>query len=84
LKAKITIVREDEKEAKAIGRAVYPDNVGSPKFSMIKTLVKGKTIKFEMRFKGRPETFIATIDDLLLCTQMAEKALEAVKIAGKR
>lgn len=69
----------DEKEARTIVQAVSPDNIKVPSGLIIKT-VKEKSFVITRIFciKG-VETLLTTIEDLLSCTQIAEKVIMTAK-----
>jgi len=78
--AKITLVYDDEREAKSISRAVSPDNVGAPKELFIKTEVADNSVITTIKYSGeRVETLLSTIDDLLSCVSTAEKTISVLK-----
>jgi tRNA threonylcarbamoyladenosine modification (KEOPS) complex Pcc1 subunit len=79
LEAEITLQYEEEKVAKAIANSVSPDNVKTPSGLSITTANEGKRVVTLIRSGGRLSTFIATIDDLLFCASIAEKALQTTK-----
>jgi len=79
LEADIRISYKSVDEAKAVAKAVAPDNVEVPKGLVIKTTVRGNEVSTTIRCQTRFETFIATIDDLLSAVSVAEKSLSAVK-----
>ncbi|MFQ6065247.1 MAG: hypothetical protein ACE5L6_07210 [Candidatus Bathyarchaeia archaeon] len=58
-----------------------PDNVKVPSGLFIKTVRRGTRVLSLVRCKMRLETFIATIDDLLCCVSVAERAFSAAKEA---
>lgn len=79
MEADITISYENTKEAKAVAKAVAPDNVTIPKGLSIKTTVRGVKVSTRITCQTRLETFISTVDDLLSAVSVAEKSLAAVK-----
>jgi len=79
LEANINISYKNTKEAKAVAKAVTPDNVKAPKGLLIKTTRSGVKISTKIMCQTRLETFISTIDDLLSAVSVAEKSLAAVK-----
>jgi len=79
LEAKINLSYQNVKEAKAVAKAVAPDNVRVPKGLFIKTTVRGVKVSTKITCQTRLETFISTIDDLLSAVSVAEKSLSAVK-----
>lgn len=81
MEARITLSYEDEREAEAVAKAVSPDNVRVPSGLFIKTIRKEEKVLTLVRCEMRLQTFIATIDDLLCCVSVAEKAFSAVKKA---
>jgi tRNA threonylcarbamoyladenosine modification (KEOPS) complex Pcc1 subunit len=79
LEAEIILEYDDEEVAKAIARAVSPDNFKAPVGLSIKTArEKGKVVT-KIKCKRKLPTFIATIDDLLFCTSTAEKTIQIAK-----
>ncbi|MEM3622379.1 MAG: KEOPS complex subunit Pcc1 [Candidatus Bathyarchaeia archaeon] len=79
LEAEITLEYESEEFAKAIARAVSPDNFKTPAGLSIKTTREKNKVITRIRCKGKLPTFIATIDDLLFCTSTAEKTIQITK-----
>lgn len=79
MEASINISYKNMKEAKAVARAVAPDNVEVPKGLFIKTTVRGVKVSTKITCQTRLETLISTIDDLLSAVSVAEKSLSAVK-----
>lgn len=75
---KIQISYIDEKTARAIQKAVTPDNIGAPDGIHILTLVNGKTLEIEVYSERSIGSLVSTLDDLLSCVQAAEKTLEGV------
>jgi len=79
LEAKIILKYDDTKTAKAIAKAVSPDNFKTPKGLFIKTIQKENEVSTQIRVQEKFPTFIATIDDLLFCVSTAEKTLQITK-----
>ncbi|MEM3700618.1 MAG: KEOPS complex subunit Pcc1 [Candidatus Bathyarchaeia archaeon] len=79
LEAEITIEYEDEETAKAIARAVSPDNFKTPTGLAIKTFQEKNRVITRIACRRKLPTFIATIDDLLFCTSTAEKTIQMTK-----
>jgi len=79
LKAEISITYKNTKEAEAVAKAVSPDNVKVPPGLSVKTFRRKNEVLTHIECRTRLQTFIATIDDLLACVSVAEKALTAVK-----
>lgn len=75
LGAKITIVYEDERVARAVARALAPDNAPLPRGLRVTTRQDGRTVRSEVAVSGTLETFLNTLDDLLACTQAAESVI---------
>jgi len=78
LKAKIALRAESPEEAEAIARALNPDNSLAPQGMSLSTRTKGSEVITEIKFSGRVETLMSTIDDLLKCAQAAERVLKSV------
>ncbi len=78
MKARIALRAESSDEAKAISGALSPDNSLVPQGMKISTRTKGSDVITEIKFSGRIETLMSTIDDLLKCAQAAERALKSV------
>jgi phosphoserine phosphatase len=65
-------------EAKAVVRSILPDNVNDRSDLQIRTWSEGRTVQIKVLCLDRLETVLATLDDLLACMQVAERALRAV------
>ena len=78
MEATITLEYSDSKTADAVANAVSPDNFKTPPGLSIKTASKDSHVLTEIKAEGKLSTFIATIDDLLLCVSTAEKTLRSV------
>ncbi len=79
LKAELSFVFDNSKEAEAVTRAISPDNLEVPGGLRVKTVRRGSSLSTLVDCKKSLETFIATLDDLLACASVAEKAVESVK-----
>jgi len=79
LKARIILSYENEREAEAVAKAVSPDNVKVPLGLFIKTTRRESKVFTKVECETKLETFIATIDDLLSCVSIAEKAFSVAK-----
>jgi tRNA threonylcarbamoyladenosine modification (KEOPS) complex Pcc1 subunit len=79
LEAKLSIVYDSEQEAEAVVRAVAPDNLKAPEGLVVETTRDNSCLSAVVSCEKPLETFIATLDDLLACVSVAERALETVK-----
>ncbi|MFB0567314.1 MAG: KEOPS complex subunit Pcc1 [Candidatus Bathyarchaeia archaeon] len=79
MKAEITLTCKAVREAEAVASAVSPDNVEVPPGLFVKTTRHRNKVFTQVECETRLQTFIATIDDLLACVSIAEKAFTAVK-----
>jgi hypothetical protein len=79
LKAEISLTYRNAREAEAVANAVSPDNVKVPPGLSMKTVRRKNKVLTWIECETRLQTFIATIDDLLACVSVAEKAFTAVK-----
>ncbi len=79
LKAELSFVYETEREAEAVVEAVSPDNVKVPLGLSVETVRRNSHLVALVSCQKSLETFIATLDDLLACISVAEKAFETVK-----
>lgn len=80
MEARITLVYRDEKEAKTVSVAVSPDNIKPPKGLSVETFNVENRVVASIKYDGNSlMTFLSTIDDLLSCVSIAEKAFLAVK-----
>jgi len=79
MEAEITLEYNDAKDAKAVAKAVSPDNFKAPPSLFIETTSKGNNVVTYIKCKMKIPTFIATIDDLLFCVSIAEKTLLTAK-----
>jgi hypothetical protein len=78
VKSRIDIRREygDATSPKQVMRALLPDNSGAPKGTKISMRTEGKALIIEVSSDGNLQSFLRTVDDLLLCLQAAEGALK--------
>ena len=74
----IKIRHASRKFAQSIAKSVSPDNLKAPLNVIVETNARGNTTTSIVECE-RLETFITTIDDLLLCMDAAQKTLEEVK-----
>jgi len=79
LEAEIILDYEEEEIAKAVAKAVSPDNFKTPRGLSIKTTWRKEKVLTKIKCKRKLSTFIATIDDLLFCISTAEKTLRIAK-----
>jgi tRNA threonylcarbamoyladenosine modification (KEOPS) complex Pcc1 subunit len=79
LEAEIVIDYHNSSVAEAVAKAVSPDNFKTPRGLLVKTNWKEGKVLTKIECKTKLSTFIATIDDLLFYTSIAEKALQTTK-----
>jgi len=79
LEAEIVLEYDEAKVAAAIAKAVSPDNLKTPSGLSIKTTIEARKVITQIKCSGKLPTFIATIDDLLFCVSIAERALQATR-----
>ncbi|MEM2896634.1 MAG: KEOPS complex subunit Pcc1 [Candidatus Bathyarchaeia archaeon] len=78
-KAEIKLVCKNKEIAKAISKAVAPDNVKIPKFIKVKTIARSKKVFSKIVCSKRLDSFMYTLDDLISCIQAADKTLGVIK-----
>jgi hypothetical protein len=81
LEVEITLNYNDAKIAKAIAKAVSPDNFKTPKGLIVKTVCEDAKVFTFVQCENGLSTLIATIDDLLSCVLTAEKTLQTMKMS---
>jgi len=64
--------------AEKVLKAVQPDNKGVPEDTSIEMKVSGGSLLIKVSSTGELPSFLRTVDDLLLCIQVAEGATKAV------
>ena len=79
MEAEIKLSYKNEREAEAVAKAVSPDNVEVPLGLFVKTVRKGPQVFTTIECQTKLQTFIATIDDLLSCVSVSEKAFSVAK-----
>jgi len=79
LEAEITLSYKNDREAEAVAKAVSPDNVKVPHGLFVKTIRRGSKVFTTVECETKLRTFTATIDDLLSCVSIAEKAFSVAK-----
>lgn len=78
VKVESSVEYDNAAKAKAVARSVLPDNMNTFSDLQIRTWSEGTTVKIKVLCIDRLETVLATLDDLLACMQVAERALRAV------
>ncbi len=79
MEAKIKLSYRNEREAEAVAKAISPDNVEVPPGLSVKTVSRGSKVFTTVECQTNLQTFIATIDDLLACVSVSEKAFSVAK-----
>ena len=79
LEAELSLAYDSEQEAEAVVKAVFPDNLKAPVGLKVQTRRNDDSLSAVVCCEKSLETFIATLDDLLACISVAEKALGSVK-----
>lgn len=74
----IKISYPDESSAVSILKAISPDNYSAPPGVEIKSEVSRNKVKLSITSVKGLGSLISTIDDLLSCIQIAEKALKGI------
>ncbi len=79
MKIEIAIDYGNDRIANAIAKALIPDDRSAPPHLKIRTWNEKGKLKSKIECKGKFETFIATVDDILSSIQAGEKAIEEFK-----
>ena len=79
LEAELFLVYDSEQGAEAVVQAVAPDNLKVPIGLKVKTDRNDSSLSAVVCCEKSLETFIATLDDLVACISVAERALGSVK-----
>jgi len=79
LEAEITLEYDNAEYAEAVAKSVSPDNFKAPSGLSIGTACRRREVFTSIKCKVGIPTFIATIDDLLFCVSVAEKALSTTR-----
>jgi hypothetical protein len=79
LEAEICLCYKNEREAYAVAQAVSPDNIEVPTGLSVETTTKATEVWTTINCEKSLQTLIATIDDLLACVSVAEKAFKVLK-----
>jgi len=75
LEARITLTYKNVREAEAVAKAISPDNLKTPKGLSVKTMRRGPKVITLVKCERNLESLIATINDLLMSIQIAERAI---------
>ncbi len=80
MKTKVILKYESEREAKTVSQAVSPDNMKTPLNLRVETINVGNQVVASVNYEGDNIMILAsTVDDLLRCATVAEKAFLAIK-----
>ena len=76
MEARISLVYQDKRQARAVSEAVSPDNTKTPENLSVETFTDDSCrVLASIEYRGdNLITFLSTIDDLLRCISVAEKA----------
>ena len=85
LKSRIKIERDygDEGTARKVIEAVQPDNCEAPPGTIISMGTNNGALIIEVSSTSPLNSFLRTVDDLLLCIQAAEGAIKGSHAAGR-
>jgi hypothetical protein len=75
--AEIVLCYEESATAKAVAKAVSPDNSKTPSGLKVETVHEQRKVITRIECEKKLSTFIATIDDLLFCASIAERTVQA-------
>jgi hypothetical protein len=75
MQAEIVLRYRNSSTAKAVARAISPDNLETPSGLTIRTIHRQREVITRIECEQKLATFIATIDDLLSCASLAERTL---------
>ena len=73
----IKIAVPNRRVASSLVRAVGPDNLNMQGLT-VRTKATTRAAIFDIVFKGKIETFISTLDDLLRCLQAAKGTIDKI------
>jgi hypothetical protein len=79
LKATIKIRHREARMSDSVARSLKPDNILAPPGVRVETRARGEITITTITCAKSLETFIATIDDLLLCMDAAERVLGEIE-----
>jgi hypothetical protein len=80
LKAQILLDYSDETVARAVARAISPDNPRTLKGLLVNSMCKDGVVTTTIEVESKIPTLIATVDDLLFCVSVAEKTVDMMRI----
>ena len=75
---KIRIKYKDTETARAIQKAITPDNIGAPDGMHIMAYVEDSVLEIDVLSDRSIGSLVSTLDDMLSCIQAAEKTLEEI------
>ena len=77
IRAQLKLGVPDNEASKSLVQAVQPDNLAIAGLEVTGTLGR-RSVAFSLAYRGRIETFIFTLDDMLRCLQAAKETIESV------
>lgn len=83
LKAKLQFTYATKREAEAVKDAITPDNIKTPPGLRVETTRKNTNLLTHIQCEKSIETLIATLDDLVACTSVAEQSFKAAQFKNK-
>jgi len=79
MKAKIRVPFSNPREAEAVSKALQPDDAETPSYLKVASVSKGRYVESNIVCKGKLETLISTVDDILGSIVMVKKTLSATR-----
>lgn len=79
LEAELLICYDDAETAEAVASAVSPDNFKAPSGLFVETKRLGCEVSTIIKCDDGLPAFLATIDDLLFCINVAEKTVKTLR-----
>jgi len=76
-KARLELKLPSRRHAEAVAVSISPDNRDAPGGLKVETKAVERSVITRIECKGRYETFLATLDDVLISIQTAQRSLEA-------
>ena len=79
LKTQILLNYSNKETARAVLRAICPDNFKTPRDLLVNSTCEGGTVATTIELESNMPRLIATIDDILSCASVAEKTVAIIK-----
>jgi hypothetical protein len=77
IRARLTLRVSSSAVSRSLAQSITPDNIGM-KGLIVEPMTSPSAVKYVIKYDGKVETFISTVEDMLRCIQAASVTLKKI------